>query len=52
MTLFLITFIVLCLVMGAMGLNVLIGRSRELSRGCGKDCECLSSGRPQKECRP
>ena len=44
MTLFLITLAVLSLCMLALGINLLLGRTSEVQRGCGKDCECVRSG--------
>ena len=38
---FLITFIVFCIVMLAMALKVILGESAELKRGCGNECACL-----------
>jgi hypothetical protein len=42
---FLITFLTFVVVMFAMALKILLGRSTELRRGCGDDCRCV---RPKK----
>jgi hypothetical protein len=38
---FFITFSVLILVMALMALKLILGRSDEIQRGCGTDCECI-----------
>jgi hypothetical protein len=41
--LFLITFAFFALAMTAMALKLLLGRTGELRRGCGAECECPQS---------
>lgn len=51
MTIFIATFVAFCLMMAAMALGMLLGRTQELKRGCGRECECLDRARPREECR-
>ena len=51
MTTFVATFIALCVTMAAMAIGILLGRSRELKRGCGRECECLNRPTPREECQ-
>ena len=51
MTLFIATFAALALTMAAMGLGILLGRRRELTRGCGRECECVPRPPPHEECQ-
>lgn len=51
MTLLLTTFIVIALAMAGMGAGVLLGRTREVRRGCGRECECVRRGKTTAEQR-
>lgn len=51
MMLYLIVFLVLCLVMVGMSLKILLGRSAELKRGCGMHCECVANQQVLASCQ-
>lgn len=51
MMLYLIVFMVLSLVMVGMSLKILLGRSTELKRGCGTQCECVANQQVQASCK-
>lgn len=51
MTLLLTTFVVIALAMAGMGAGLLLGRTREVRRGCGRECECVQRGTPAAEQR-
>jgi hypothetical protein len=51
MTVFLITLAALSFCMLALGMNLLLGRTSEVRRGCGNDCECVRSGNSERACR-
>ncbi|MEX0707378.1 MAG: hypothetical protein WD078_05395 [Woeseia sp.] len=51
MILYLIVFLALCLVMVGMSLKILLGRSTELKRGCGTQCECVANQQVLANCK-
>lgn len=51
MMLYLTVFLALCLVMAGMSLKIVLGRSTELKRGCGMQCECLANQQVLADCK-
>lgn len=52
MMLFIFTFFAFAFVMLAMALSVLLGRKTELTRGCGRECECLQNRKAAESAVP